>query len=57
VDGDHYRMLTLDEYRRAMGFPGGYELPPRFDDALKMLGNAVPPPLAAGVVRQLLAAA
>lgn len=55
VDGNHYRMLTLDEYRRAMGFPTAYALPPRFEDALKMLGNAVPPALAAGVVRQVMA--
>lgn len=54
IDGDRYRMLTLNEYRGAMGFPKSYQLPARFEDALKMLGNAVPPALAAGVVRQIL---
>lgn len=54
IDGDRTRMLTVEEYRGAMGFPKEYELPARFDDALKMLGNAVPPALAAGVIRQIV---
>jgi DNA (cytosine-5)-methyltransferase 1 len=57
INGDRYRTLTTDEYRGAMGFSASYRLPARSEDALKMLGNAVPPPLAAGVIRQILEAA
>lgn len=53
VNGDRYRMLRIEEYRKAMGFSSSYVLPDRKTDALKMLGNAVPPPMAAGVVRQV----
>lgn len=50
IDGDRMRMLTIPEYRRAMGFPESYWLPAKHSVALKLLGNAVPPPLAAGVL-------
>lgn len=50
VVGDLMRMLTVEEYRAAMGFPAGYVLPDRKRDAVRMLGNAVPPPLARDVI-------
>lgn len=50
VDGDRLRMLSVEECRDAMGFPEGYVLPPRKRDAMMMLGNAVPPPLARDVI-------
>jgi len=56
VRGDRFRMLTADEVRRGMGFPDGYRLPTAKTHAVKMLGNAVPPPLARGVVGQVMAA-
>lgn len=56
VDGDRMRMLTLEEYRRAMGFEAGYELARRKKDAIKLLGNAVCPPVARELVRQVMAA-
>ncbi len=57
VDGERMRMLTVDEYRAAMGFPPGYRLPPTRREAIHMLGNAVPPPLARGIVASLMRAA
>lgn len=50
VDGDRMRMLTVDENKKAMGFPADYWLPRRIDEAVYLLGNAVPPPLAKHVV-------
>jgi DNA (cytosine-5)-methyltransferase 1 len=54
VDGDQMRMLTVAEYRRAMGFPDGYDLPATRSEAIHLLGNAVPPPLAKYVISQVL---
>jgi DNA (cytosine-5)-methyltransferase 1 len=53
VEGDHLRMLTVDEYRRAMGFPDSYKLPPNRRLATHLLGNAVCPPMIEGILRQL----
>ena len=50
VDGDRMRMLSVDEYRLAMGFPDTYQLPRTRKQAIHMLGNAVPPPLAAQIL-------
>lgn len=50
VDGDRMRMLTVAEYRRVMGFPDDYLLPVHRGQAIHLLGNAVPPPLARYVV-------
>jgi DNA (cytosine-5)-methyltransferase 1 len=50
VDGDYMRMLTVAEYRRAMGFPDDYRLPACRDRAIHLLGNAVCPPVAKHVV-------
>ena len=55
VDGDRMRMLTVDEYRLAMGFPDSYVLPERRSLAIHLLGNAVCPPVAAEVIRQVVA--
>lgn len=57
VDGDRMRMLTVGEYRAAMGFPADYRLPVRRHDAIHMLGNAVAPPAAAWVIGRALEAA
>lgn len=54
--GDEMRMLTRDEYRRAMGFPAGYGFEALSKKkAVHLLGNAVPPALAEHVVRQAVA--
>lgn len=57
VDGDRMRMLSADEYRRAMSFPDGYQLPAAHRECVHMLGNAVPPPMARDVTLALKAAA
>jgi DNA (cytosine-5)-methyltransferase 1 len=53
VDGDRYRMMIVPEMRRAMGFPDDYRLPSTKKEAVFMLGNAVPPPMAKGVLAQV----
>lgn len=53
VRGDQMRMLNIQEYRRAMGFPNDYELPEHHAMALKMLGNAVCPPVATDIIKEL----
>jgi DNA (cytosine-5)-methyltransferase 1 len=53
VDGDRMRMLRVEEYRAAMGFPSDYALPATRHDAIRALGNAVPPPLARWAVDQV----
>lgn len=57
IDGDRMRMLSVDECRKAMGFPAGYRLPARNRDAMHMLGNAVCPPVARDIITALRAAA
>ena len=57
IDGDRMRMLSVDECRKAMGFPAGYLLPSRAKDAMHMLGNAVVPIVACDVINALRAAA
>lgn len=57
VNGARMRMLSAAEYRSAMGFPGNYQLPKRHRDAVKMLGNAVCPPVARDVISALRRAA
>lgn len=59
VDGDRYRPLTLREYARAMGFRDSFAWPsdlPRAE-VVRGLGNAVPPPMAASMVRAVAEAA
>ena len=51
VNGKYMRMLTTKEEQAAMAFPASYIMPPQKALATKLLGNAVPPPLAAHVVK------
>lgn len=55
VDGPRYRPLTIRENARAMGFPDTYRWPGDATrrDAIKGLGNAVPPPLARRVIERV----
>lgn len=53
IDGDRMRMLSVDECRKAMGFPPNYQLPNRSKDAIHMLGNAVVPVVACDVINAL----
>lgn len=55
VDGSRMRMLSVGEYRTAMGFPEAYHLPPNRRLAIHLLGNAVCPPVASAVLRALAA--
>lgn len=52
--GDEMRMFTIDEYRCAMGFPKNYWLPRQVCDSVKLLGNAVCPPVAKAIVGEIL---
>ena len=53
VSGDDMRMLNITECRRAMGFPADYMLPENHASALKMLGNAVCPPVATDIIEEI----
>lgn len=57
IDGDRMRMLNVDECRKAMGFPYGYQLPERGKDAMHMLGNAVVPIVARDIINAIREAA
>lgn len=59
VDGDSYRPLTVREHARAMGFPDSYGWPAGVSrsDAIRGLGNAIPPPVARDAVAAVAAAA
>lgn len=57
VDGDRMRMLAIPEYLATMGFRSDYQVPTRKDVALKMIGNAVSPPVAQTVITSLREAA
>lgn len=50
IEGNRSRFLTVNELRKAMGFPDGYILPVQKAVAKHLLGNAVPP----GVMRDIL---
>lgn len=45
------RMLSVDELRRAQGFPAGYRLPKSQTLAKKFIGNSVVPLMAEALVR------
>lgn len=51
VEGEWMRMLTIEEKRRAMGFPASYVLPRSKQKASMMLGNAVVPPVATSLLK------
>lgn len=54
VDGDQYRPLTIREYARGMGFPDSYAWPDATKkNTIKGLGNAVCPPQAAALIREV----
>ena len=59
VKGNLYRPLTVRENARLMGFPDSYTWPDdaKRCDAIKRLGNAVCPPVATALVRELQEAA
>lgn len=57
VAGDRMRMVQPPELAAAQAFPAGYVLPETRAAAVFMLGNAVPPPLAQGVIEALKRAA
>lgn len=57
VDGDQMRMLSVDEYRRAMGFPDGYVVPSEPKAlGVHLLGNAACPPVVTDLIEALEAA-
>lgn len=55
IDGNRSRMLTVDEYRKAMGFPADYILPANKKLAKHLLGNAVCPPVVTDILLDLKA--
>ncbi len=57
IDGDRMRMLTTSEYRRLMGFRDSYRLSGTKKEQIKLLGNAVAPPVARELVAQIAAIA
>ncbi len=57
LDGERMRMFLPAECRRAMGFRETYQLPAHGRTAIHLLGNAVPPGLAAHVLSEIRRAA
>ncbi len=57
IDGDRMRMVSVEESKIAMGFPKHYLLPTNKKDGMQMMGNAVCPPKACGVIQAMRAAA
>lgn len=57
VNGDRLRMFTALEYKRVMGFREDYLLPPQRNLSIHLLGNAVPPVVAADVLDAIKEAA
>lgn len=59
VEGDRYRVLTIRENARGMGFPDSYRWPKRATrrDTIKGLGNAVCPGVARATVAAVMEAA
>lgn len=53
INNNKMRMITIDEARRAMGFPDDYKLPQNKRLAMHFLGNAVCPPVAASLIEQI----
>lgn len=52
---DCFRMLQPAELRRIMGFPADYHLAGTRRDRIKLLGNAVCPPVMKAIVEELIA--
>lgn len=57
VRGEYARVLTVQEQLALSGFPRDYVLHGTRREQIMQVGNAVPPPLAAAVLRQVIAAA
>lgn len=57
LDGDRCRMLSPRELARSQGFPDDYLLPKNRTLAGKLIGNAIPVPMARSATEQILAAA
>lgn len=53
VRGDEMRPLTIAEYKMAMGFDLNYQLLGTRTEKIKLLGNAVPPPVVKCVLESL----
>ena len=51
---DEIRPFTVEEYLCAMGFPKRYKLPKNKSDCIKLIGNAVPPPVSKELVGQIV---
>lgn len=51
---DEQRDWTVKEYLCGMGFPKSYKMPVNKTDSVLLLGNAVPPPVAREIVRQIV---
>jgi DNA (cytosine-5)-methyltransferase 1 len=52
--GDEMRKFTVDEFRKAMGFPSSYMLPDSVEQAAELLGNAVCPPVAEWIASEVM---
>ncbi len=50
VEGDRIRALTTRELARAQGFDDSFHFPDETSHATRLIGNAIPPPLAAAVI-------
>lgn len=57
VDGDMIRQISVRELARAQSFDDGYIIPDNVTIGTRLVGNAVPPKLAAAVVRETMEAA
>lgn len=57
INGDDMRMMNIEEYRAAMGFPPDYWIPEDKETAVFMLGNAVCPPVATEILKFIKRAA
>ncbi|MCF2909958.1 DNA cytosine methyltransferase [Pseudoalteromonas sp. DL2-H2.2] len=57
VRGDEMRMLQPSELKRVMGFPDDYILPNTRREAIKLLGNAVCPPVVTDLINAIKVAA
>lgn len=56
VDGDRCRMLQISEARAVMGLRPDFQLPSVKHEAMKMLGNAICPPVARDILLAVRAA-
>lgn len=59
VDGSQYRPLTVRELARGMGFPETYRWPVSIarNECVRGIGNAVPPPMARGLIARVVSEA